>query len=339
MLGACAGERGEEALDNYQSRLINVFEQFEFEANSSARITNFSLSALPKTAVKDLVLDSDSGSINLLEFLRLYGCRLQEVVALSNASLGKLAPHSQKLISTLKFIELAPECIALLAEKGELELAGQLSKALDQKRNRLEQAIARSVFEGSEYRAFWKMPRTLEGYPSANLSGESERAFHKLVLMRDAWLGGSVSKDRDAFERQLFLVSSGDGGALLKAHLVLLRQVQKLNQLLDAVLASNKLCAAMTPYSEEVLSNVVQKFFVGDVQLWAAALNKRQYANSDALTALESAFVGVLSQEYLGWAKQRNRLFDEVRQGMQRHVEKLQILLTKEALKAWCSER
>ena len=117
MLSACEGERGEKALQNYQSRLENVFQQLETGSDLAARAVAFRLPALPKTAVNDL--SRESGSINLLDFLSLYGCRLQEVVALANASLGKLAPSSQRLISTLKFIELAPECIDLLVEKEE----------------------------------------------------------------------------------------------------------------------------------------------------------------------------------------------------------------------------
>ncbi len=339
MLVACAKERGEEALQNYQSRLENVFQEVDLGKALLFQSVEFKVPALPKAVVKNFAPDSEVGSINLLDFLSLYGCRLQEVVALSNASLGKLAPASQKLISTLKFIELAPECIELLNGKEEKKLAHQLTQVLDQKRSKLEQAIARSVFEGPEYKAFWKMPRALEAYPEADLSGESERAFHKLVLMRGAWLRGNVTKERGAFEQQLFLVSSGDGGAVLKAHVLLLRQIQQLNNVLDSVLASEKICTASRPYSEEVLRNVVQKFFVGDVQEWAAALNKRQYANTEALAALETAFIDVLNDEYLDWAKQRDTLFKETRQAVQKHVEKLQTLLTQEALKAWCLER
>ena len=337
MLSACEGERGEKALQNYQSRLENVFQQLETGPDLAARTVAFRLPALPKTAVNDL--SRESGSINLLDFLSLYGCRLQEVVALANASLGKLAPSSQRLISTLKFIELAPECIDLLVEKEERELAELLLLVLDQKRDGLEQTLARPVFEGPEYRSFWKMPSAIGGYPSRDLSGEAERALHKLVSMRADWLSGQVTKERDAFEQQLFLVSTGDGGALLKAYTVLLRQMQELNNLLDSVLRSQKLCAVKAPYSNAVLRNVVQKFFVGDVQVWAAALNKRQYAISVALTQLEDAFGAVLTKEYLGWARQRDALFKKTRQAVQIHVEKLQILLAEEALKAWCLER
>ncbi|WP_231871709.1 DUF3080 family protein [Oleiphilus sp. HI0079] len=339
MLVACSKERGEEALNNYQSRLENVFERLEFELVSSSQVDDESVPSLPNKVIRETRFDNQASTINLLDFLRLYGCRLQEVVALSNASLGKLAPDSQKLISTLRFIELAPECITSLVENQEQELALQLTSALDQKRDRLDRSIALSVLGGPEYKAFWKMPRALERYPSADLSGESERAFYKLVSMRDTWLSGDVRTDRELFERQLFLISSGDGGALLKATALLLKRMQLLNDLLDSVLASEKLCTARTLYSFDVLANVVQKFFVGDVQVWAAALSKRQYANSTAIASLEGAFFDLLSNDYLSWMKRRDRLFNETRHAVQQHVEKLKILLTQEALKARCSER
>ncbi|WP_231871644.1 hypothetical protein, partial [Oleiphilus sp. HI0079] len=72
---------------------------------------------------------------------------------------------------------------------------------------------------------------------------------------------------------------------------------------------------------------------------WAAALSKRQYANSTAIASLEGAFFDLLSNDYLSWMKRRDRLFNETRHAVQQHVEKLKILLTQEALKARCSER
>lgn len=343
LVSACSSERGEEALDNYQSRLWNVFDEFEIQAAEKASkeniVENFSSIALPKQAIKVLPDKGDIARIDLMDFLSLYGCRLQEVVARANASLGKIAPSSQRLISDLRFIELAPECIDLLAEKNETELAQQLSNALELKRNALETSMARSIFEGPEYRAFWKLPVTLEGYPAADLVGEPERALIQLSSLRDAWLSGRVNEGRSEYESLLFLVSTGDGGLLLKAHVLLLRKMHDLNITLDRVLSESNLCAPERPYSREILQNVVQKFFVGDVQVWAATLTKRQYSLQTALKDFESAFESVLSAEYLSWAKQRDALFLEARQAIQTHVQKVQILLNEDSLSAWCAQR
>jgi hypothetical protein len=199
--------------------------------------------------------------------------------------------------------------------------------------------MARSVFEGTEYREFWKMPLALNDYPAADLSGESERALIQVVGLREAWLNGRVSEGRSEFESLLFLISTGDGGALLKAYQLLLRKLHDLNALLNQVLGARNLCEPVRPYSREILQNVVQKFFVGDVQIWAAALNKRQYALQAALEELEPAFESVLSDEYRSWAKQRDALFSEARHAIKMHVQKVQILLNEDSLQSWCTER
>jgi hypothetical protein len=340
---ACSSERGEEALENYHARLGNVFDGIDVSAGPDVvtedRAETFSSLGLPKQAIKASSDNGDIARIDLMDFLSLYGCRLQEVVARANASLGKLAPSSQRLISDLRFIELAPECIDLLGEKDEPELAQQLGNVLDLKRTELEARMARSIFEGPEYREFWKMPLALNDYPSADLSGESERALMQLVGLRDAWLNGRVSEGRSDFESLLFQISTGDGGALLKAYQLLLSKLYDLNALLNHVLGARNLCEPVRPYSREILQNVVQKFFVGDVQVWAAALNKRQYALQAAMEALEPAFESVLSAEYLSWSKQRDALFFETRHAIQMHVQKIQILLNEDSLSAWCAQR
>ena len=69
-------------------------------------------SSLPRQVV--VSQESSVASIDLLDFLALSSCKLQQIVAQRNSVLGKVAPGSQKLINELLFLNLAPECLAQL---------------------------------------------------------------------------------------------------------------------------------------------------------------------------------------------------------------------------------
>lgn len=68
MLVACSKERGEEALNNYQSRLENVFEPLEFELVSSSQVDDVSVPSLPNKVIREARFDNQASTINLLDF-------------------------------------------------------------------------------------------------------------------------------------------------------------------------------------------------------------------------------------------------------------------------------
>ena len=80
LLAACTQEKGASALQNYQSRLENVFEEILFDAQRDQEHSAFDAGfadefapALPKAAVKATSLEQGSAEIDLLDFLSLYG--------------------------------------------------------------------------------------------------------------------------------------------------------------------------------------------------------------------------------------------------------------------------
>ena len=89
-------------------------------------------------------------------------------------------------------------------------------------------------------------------------------------------------------------------------------------------------------FSSKILQNVVQKYFVGEVQHWAADLNRRQYALSEAMADLEGELAPMLSESYARWTKERAAVFQRNKVLIQRHVLLIGKLIDEEKLAAHC---
>ena len=74
-------------------------------------------------------LRADLSTLNLLDYLSMSGCRLQQVVSERNNQLGRLADPITVLFFDLRFIALAPDCITTL-QADDPPTAQILSEAL-----------------------------------------------------------------------------------------------------------------------------------------------------------------------------------------------------------------
>ena len=79
---------------------------------------------LPREPATELPV---SNQIDLIDFLSLSGCELQVNLGRRNTQLGRTASPSQRLLLDLEFMDLAPDCIALLRQRGDSELADTLA--------------------------------------------------------------------------------------------------------------------------------------------------------------------------------------------------------------------
>jgi len=335
LLSGCGESRGQAALENYQNRLLNVFTQFDLKRIEKPEGVVVEVIRLPESILVSQPLRTDEGVIDLLDFLSLYGCRLQEVIAWTNSSLGKVAYASQRLLNAIRFIELAPECIAHLRSEDKPELAQAVQNELTYKQAQLGWLYASAVIAGSEYRAFWRIPVALDNYPE-DLNYISIRSLERLSTLYGLWLEGDF-QDFDKLEALLKELATGDGGALLKSYALLRAEMESANTLLRRVLDSPVICRKSSSYSDKVLSNVVQKFFIGDVQVWAAELNRRKFEMLAVLQPLERQLLPYLSEAYQQWISARDDLLQQADQSLRNHVKVLQVLMSGEKLEQWCS--
>lgn len=319
MCVACGRSGPEATLSDYLQRLSRVL---EIEVPAAAAQT------LPKMpAPRELRVELAQPKIDLLEFLRLADCHLQRLVAARNSSLGKLAQPSQRLIYELEFLQHGAPCAALLQAAGRDDLAQKLAEVLRQKSEQLPTVIWQATLGASEMRDFWHAPNTLGDYPAATAS-EVPMAMARLLHRTERWLGGDSQVNGIALERDLQLLKTGDGGALLRAWQLLAEELGRGTLLLQNRLAERPLCFNGQPNRRaRILLNVIQQKFVAELQPWAVDLNRRRYELLPAITQLEQTLASAEPTSYRRWRRQRDQQFSVAFAAPKQHVAALQPLL------------
>ena len=323
-LASCSQEQGTDLLDDYLDRLSNVV---NVERSDERNFYHLYLEQRPRFLLtggaKRVGLTGIEESISLLDFLSLYGCQLQTLVAERNSILGKQARHSQHLLYELAFLEHSPACIEALEQEGDSELAKQLSRVTDQKAQALPKLIWQTLFYGEEALQFWRQPKDTGNYPDKDQIAVIS-SLKALKLSVDAWLNGDYSHGREQLEGHLAVLNQNDGGALLKSFLLYFLALEEANALLDDA----KLCNKQTPlFNTLAAQNVVTKFFVGSVQVWVSRLSQRYYELLPHYRALEAQLAKVESPEYQAWRSRRDDFFESVIHSSKAHVQRLGVLL------------
>ncbi len=319
LIAGCGGQNPETRLETYTTRLARPL---DVEITAPARSP---LPALPRAEA--LQIPTTRSALDGMDFLRLRGCALQATVARRNSTLGRIAPPSQRLLLELSFLHEAPPCIDKLRDDGEDELATVLEVAQKQKKSQLPALIFNATLGTREFRDFWRGGEHLGNYPEQT-SSLVVTALEYVVESSRRWLGGDYTADASEFELALSDISRGDGGELLQA---LGRQEAWLavaNEAIDERLKAGELCrAGLEPKAAPILRTVVQKYFVGEVQPWSAALNQRYHALLDPMETLEGQLASVRPQAYRQWQQQRTALLEASRSAPALHVRRLQALL------------
>lgn len=279
----------------------------------------------PRTGKLQQAIEGDD--LDTLEFLSLSGCAVQVTIGKRNSSLGRVAPPSQRLLLELEYLRLAPACVTTLRQKKKDALADALENAWQAKRTQLPTLVFNATLGGAEFRALWRTDSVPGEYPPVQSSAVIA-ALEAIKHNTKRWLSGDYEADNTAFELLLSDVAGGDGGIVLQA---LARQRAWLAKA-DALLATRReqgpLCAPGIRHdAATILPRVAQKFFVGEIQPHAAAMERRMYALLPPLQALEAQLGPALPPLYQQWQQARDTLLADARAAPARHVAALQASL------------
>lgn len=320
LTGCSDTKTGPDHLDEYLRRLSSVT-AVELAPSAPLESSRLDLPREPSTA------SPASSQIDLIEFLSLSGCELQVNLGRRNTQLGRTASPSQRLLLDLEFIDLAPECIALLRERRDNDLASTLADVSIERQAQLSHSIAQALFIGPEWRLFWERPATLGNYPTNTNSAITE-SLSRLANLTRAWLGGNWKASNREFELLLSDLRAGDGGALLLAHSLVSRELERANTLLASAQATAPLC----PYGSATdrstaLEQVVARFFVGAVQPWLVQLRQRTELLLEPVQNLEAPLSAALSPQYRAWVIERDYLLNNQTELIRAHIAIIQATL------------
>ncbi|MFT4822757.1 MAG: hypothetical protein ACI9DH_000834 [Halioglobus sp.] len=312
MLTACAKVGPEQNLTIYIERLERTLQE---EAPAPVEQLN---PTIPKTS--ELILKLPSSNLGTLDFLSLSGCAVQITIGKRNSSLGIMASDSQRLLLELEYLEHAPQCIQHMRELEREALATLLEEAFILKRQQLPSLVYNATLANTEFRQFWKKPNSLKDYPQQTSSAVLS-ALNAITEHVQRWLGGDYTANNLEFEILLSEISKGDGGALLEALGKQKSHLAAANALLKRKLTSGPLCSEkFRDSAADVLPNVIQKFFILEVQPWSADLGRRYYELLPAISKLEELLSEGLPETYEYWRQQRTEAFSAAVKAPRDHV-------------------
>jgi len=127
-------------MEEYLSRMSRVFAS---ELSMSDRTT---LPSLP--SMKYRRFDIPPYTVNMLQFLSLYGCELQVVIGEKNSVLGKVMQAVERLNYELRFLAAAEICVRTLDDEPKLKQA--INDAITFKQQQLSNVIWNAIWATDE---------------------------------------------------------------------------------------------------------------------------------------------------------------------------------------------
>ncbi len=265
-------------------------------------------------------------SISLIELYKLADCELHELIARRNSILGKVARPSRQLVYELRFLALAQQCVIVIQDT-EAALASELAAVITVKQQQLPQRIWQAILGAEEWRQFWNAPQRLGDYPAQTSSVVME-SLDYLNAAAAAWLTGQWRVDSQLLEHHLQRMASGDGGALLSAWQLSHAYLAAATRTIEQRIQRGPLCIkGMTSSKGRVFDTVTRKFFIGAVQPWLAAINRRQYELMAAVHRLEHTLNAASPASYRAWMVNRDQLLEAATAAPRQHVEAIRPVL------------
>jgi hypothetical protein len=275
-LTGCTDNTSSGLWEDYTSRIGNIFE---------AQIPDVDKTSLgidmPTKKQRLQVLQPPN--ISLLQFLKLYQCPVNSLVAQRNGPLGKVMLPSQTLIYVSQFLPLAKQCLD--NESINEENANALNQAIDfyqdNKAAYFSNALFHDEFSGLFHAAhLWPMG---EHFPATGVPGlDTWRALQE-QMQDSAWPQTHV--DANALESALRDLDNNPlaGQWLQEIHIA--------SQYLAAMTQQMKAHKGLCIYSQQsvkktALLNVFRLWFTQKIQPWVSQLSRFGNAFNGQLNAL-----------------------------------------------------
>ncbi len=276
-LSACGKPEAQTLLEDYADSMSNVLATaipLDFEAAVRA------IPALPEKRQRTLdTPDMREGMLDVWDFQQ---CGMMHLIAERNSSLGKVMLPSQKMRYELRFLAALQRCLVTMQalsapDKAQQDFIARLLTIAQLKQQNLAKEIWNGLYrsdEISQHFARGQTPLPL----TAGQSGNVLRALtqlHTLAGLHDktplalpAWL--------DEIEAVYYAFYSSEFGAqLLPALAMLTHALHQTAVALETRLQAAPFChSGHRPRRAEILRNIFQKYYAGQVQPYMALIQR-----------------------------------------------------------------
>ncbi|WP_347329674.1 DUF3080 family protein [Marinimicrobium locisalis] len=270
LVSACQPSAPAEALlEDYLTRLARVL---DVERPNVAPVRP---PRMPPARV--LQVQIEPVSINLLEFWGFRQCGLSEVLGERNSVLGRVMVPSQHLHMDGRILQRLRHCQKMLKDDKLLTLTKDLMQA---KQAQWPSRYWNATVAAPELRAFWS-PSTEPLIPGQEASYTPAEAALGYLSSLPRRLSENRWPEQQALEaRYKTLEQSELGGRLLVSLELGHHYIVAGNRMLKQATREKTLCPTPGLHKKELeyARNVMVKVFVGEVQPWLAAVNRRSHS-------------------------------------------------------------
>lgn len=210
--------------------------------------------------------------LSLLQLAQLSHCELNTLIAEHNSQLGKVATPASKLIYQIRFIQLAPSCLATLDKDSKSYQA--INAELHNKKQRLLSQFQQLLTNDPELKRTWQ----LTSYPlDTNLAGltETELALSSLANLKQQIIHQQYPQinSQALYPLLSILRQFNFNQALISA----VRQQTLFNNSTSSYLTTIELTKFCDPLKNkrqaQIVSNVFKKYYLAQLQPYQAQLS------------------------------------------------------------------
>ena len=317
MLGtqACSREGLDPELDTYTNRLADILDT-EHHPIAQPPVT---IDRRARAAVINN-LRTDQSTLNLLDYLSMSGCKLQQVISERNNQLGRLADPITVLFFDLRFITLAPDCIRTL-QADDPRTAQILSEALASKLANRSRHIEQAILLSDEMVTFWKHSAFTQIAPQSTMS--EVMALNALSQQVVQLKQGELLEVSDIYD-SLQPLNNGLGGKLLSGWLSLSQHLQEAEHHLDQFSERRPLCfnRQSNPRADR-FEGLVTRRFATSVQREINRLEQATRKVMPAMGKLERSLATGQTPALTAFQTERDQLIDNTRALLVHHVQRL----------------
>ena len=274
----CSGctQTSKDMWQDYSMRLENTFSISIESLNSNTQPPP----ALPNK--RDRQTQLNPPKINLLDFLKLYKCEVNTLIAKRNSPLGKVMLPSQYFIYAMTFIDQAQICIN--QEGISPENKSKLQTAIRfYQQHRLE-LFHNAVFHNEWDKAFHgHKGRSLENpYPPSGIA-----ALNDLNTIKHQLTQQKAIDTNDLEQNLKELTESRYPGNWIKD---LMEAIQFLKQINNSMEKAKPVCPLGQPSRQsDIMQNVFRKYFSQIIQPWISQLHRFGQSFDNQLNLISSS--------------------------------------------------
>ncbi|WP_247869933.1 DUF3080 family protein [Methylophaga sp. SB9B] len=312
-------------MDEYVKRLANVL---DVEPNYSELVA---IERIPRSRERTLsIAETD---INMLDFLKLYGCELQFVVGEKNAILGRVMQPLNSLRYELRFIEAARTC---LAEIDNEQLRQKVVVAIETKQQNLPRVIWNATWGTDEIAQLTSLSNGL--YQPEQSQHEISQYGNDIQYLNDV-IGKLQSGDYSVDLTYLGNIQQSwqygsRAGQLHNSARLLITRLDDATQILQQRIHQQPLCSQSKPNKQaRVVESMFYSVYIGKVQPYMASVNRAAGQLFEPLSELAQLQQHVMPESFkpyyslsLNWDDETG-LWALYQQRVREHTEAWQDLL------------